>query len=123
MRKLLGTILCLALLASLFAGFAVAEELNCLHRRFSEPCPSGILRDDLRQVQGRDGHLRDLRIRPLGRRGHKLTVLGTSGQLPDVLTTWAGWLGQFTAANWVIPLDNYVAGTEGEYADTVTKLV
>ncbi len=40
---------------------------------------------------------------------NKLTVLGTSGQLPDVLTTWAGWLGQFTAANWVIPLDNYVA--------------
>jgi multiple sugar transport system substrate-binding protein len=39
------------------------------------------------------------------------------------MTTWAGWLGQFTAAGWVKPLDGYIQGTEAEYADTVTKLV
>ncbi len=54
---------------------------------------------------------------------NKLIVLGSSGQLPDVMTTWAGWLGQFTSAGWVRSLNEYVAGTEDEYADTVTKLV
>lgn len=54
---------------------------------------------------------------------NKLTILGTSNQLPDVITTWAGWLGQFTAAGWVIPLADYIAGTEEQYTDTVTKLV
>lgn len=54
---------------------------------------------------------------------NKLTILGTSKQLPDVITTWAGWLGQFTAAGWVLPLADYVAGTESEYTETVTKLV
>ncbi len=43
--------------------------------------------------------------------------------MPDVITTWAGWLGQFTAAGWVIPLADYVKGTEEQYTDTVTKLV
>ena len=38
----------------------------------------------------------------------KLTVLGTSGQLPDVITTHPLWLGQFTEADWVIPIDDYV---------------
>ena len=54
---------------------------------------------------------------------NKLTVLGTSNQLPDVMTTWAGWLGQFTSAGWVRPLSPYTKGTEDQYADTVTKLV
>ncbi len=54
---------------------------------------------------------------------NKLTVLGASNQLPDVLTTWAGWLGQFTEAGWVIPLAPYIGDTKGEYAATVTELV
>jgi multiple sugar transport system substrate-binding protein len=54
---------------------------------------------------------------------NKLTVLGASGQLPDVLTTWAGWLGQFTEAGWIIPLADYIGNTTDEYAKTVTQLV
>ena len=54
---------------------------------------------------------------------NKLTVLGASGQLPDVMTTWAGWLGQFTEAGWVEPLAPYIGNTTDEYAATVTKLV
>lgn len=54
---------------------------------------------------------------------NKLTVLGASNQLPDVMTTWAGWLGQFTEAGWVIPLNDLIGDTAGEYAATVTKLV
>ena len=52
-----------------------------------------------------------------------IKVKFASGEVPDVMTTWAGWLGQFTAAGWVKPLTDYITGTEGEYADTVTKLV
>ncbi len=54
---------------------------------------------------------------------NKLTVLGASGQLPDVMTTWAGWLGQFTEANWIEPLAPYIGDTSDEYAATVTNLV
>lgn len=54
---------------------------------------------------------------------NKLTVLGASNQLPDVMTTWAGWLGQFTEAGWVVPLSDYIGDTSDEYAKTVTELV
>ena len=54
---------------------------------------------------------------------NKLTVLGASKDLPDIITTWAGWLGQFTEAGWLEPLAPYIGNTSGEYADTVTKLV
>jgi multiple sugar transport system substrate-binding protein len=54
---------------------------------------------------------------------NKLTVLGASNQLPDVLTTWAGWLGQFTEAGWIVPLTGYIGNTTKEYAKTVTQLV
>ena len=47
---------------------------------------------------------------------NKLTVLGTSGQLPDVLTTWAGWLGQFTAAGCFESVDCQISGL-GRIAD------
>lgn len=59
---------------------------------------------------------------PWDEAANKLTVLGASGQLPDVMTTWAGWLGQFTAADWVIPIDKYIAGRENEFTDVVTKI-
>lgn len=54
---------------------------------------------------------------------NKITVLGASGQLPDVMTVWSGWLGQYTSAGWVIPLDDYVGETRGEYTDAVNKLL
>lgn len=54
---------------------------------------------------------------------NKLTALGATGQLPDVLTVWAGWLGQFVPAGWVVPLDKYLAGREDEFAATVTNIV
>jgi len=54
---------------------------------------------------------------------NKLTVLGASKQLPDVMTTWAGWLGQFSEAGWIEPLTSYIGDTSDEYAATVTKLV
>ena len=42
---------------------------------------------------------------------NKLTVLGASKDLPDIITTWAGWLGQFTEAGWLEPLAPYIGNT------------
>ncbi len=54
---------------------------------------------------------------------NRITVLGASNQLPDVMTVWSGWLGQYTQAGWVIPLDDYLADTRDEYTDAVNKLL
>jgi multiple sugar transport system substrate-binding protein len=52
---------------------------------------------------------------------NKLTVLGASNSLPDVMTLWEGWLGQYTQADWVVPLEKYIAGIENTYTEVVTK--
>ena len=52
----------------------------------------------------------------------KLTVLGTSGQLPDVITTHPLWLGQFTEADWVIPIDDYVEENGDQFVEAVQKI-
>lgn len=54
---------------------------------------------------------------------NKITVLGAAGQLPDVMTVWSGWLGQYTESGWVIPLDDYVGDTRDTYTDAVNKLL
>ena len=52
----------------------------------------------------------------------KLTVLGMSNQLPDVITCWAGWLGQFTEAEWVIPLTDYLGDSVNDFSKIVTDI-
>ena len=52
---------------------------------------------------------------------NKLTVLGTSGQLPDVMTTHPLWLGQFTESNWVLPIDEYAEEHKDEFVDIISK--
>lgn len=54
---------------------------------------------------------------------NKLTVLGASNSLPDVMTMWSGWLGQFTQAGWVIPLSEYIGDSVDEYTTAVTDLI
>lgn len=53
----------------------------------------------------------------------KITVMGASGSLPDVMTTWSGWLGQYTTAGWVIPLNDYIGDTTDEYTDAVVNIL
>ncbi|MEG0720391.1 MAG: sugar ABC transporter substrate-binding protein [Lachnospiraceae bacterium] len=53
---------------------------------------------------------------------NKLTVLGTSGQLPDVITTHPLWLGQFTEADWVLPIDEYVEKNGDQFVEAVKKI-
>ena len=52
----------------------------------------------------------------------KLTVLGTSGQLPDVITTHPSWLGQFTEADWIMPVDDYVEEHGDEFVEAVKNI-
>lgn len=52
----------------------------------------------------------------------KLTVLGTSGQLPDVITTHPSWLGQFTEADWILPVDDYVEEHRDEFVEAVKSI-
>ena len=52
----------------------------------------------------------------------KLTVLGTSGQLPDVITTHPSWLGQFTEADWIMPVDDYVEEHGDEFVEVVKNI-
>lgn len=54
---------------------------------------------------------------------NRITVLGASNQLPDVMTVWSGWLGQYTQAGWVIPLDDYIGDSRGEFTEAVNKLI
>ncbi len=53
----------------------------------------------------------------------KITVLGSSGQLPDVFTVHQFWLGQLTSAGWVVPLDDYVSENLDSVATTATKIL
>ena len=52
----------------------------------------------------------------------KLTVLGTSNQLPDVITTHPSWLGQFTEADWILPVDDYVEEHGEEFVEAVKSI-
>lgn len=123
-KKLTGLFLCLALLLPLLAGAASASGAKL---RFIDVSPSPARQEYYEKTFAKFQQETGIQVVyesvPWDDAANKLTVLGTSGQLPDVLTTWAGWLGQFTQAGWVYPLSKYIAGTEGQYADTVTKLV
>ncbi len=50
---------------------------------------------------------------------NKLTVMGTSNQLPDVITTHGFWLGQFTESEWILPLDDYVNENMDQFVQVV----
>lgn len=123
-RKLTGLLLCLILTLPLVFGLAAAEGTQL---RFIDVSPSPVRQEYFEKTFAKFKDETGIEVSyesvPWDDAANKLIVLGSSGQLPDVMTTWAGWLGQFTAAGWVKPLSGYIAGTEDQYADTVTKLV
>ena len=53
---------------------------------------------------------------------NKITVLGAASQLPDVMTTHSGWLGQLTDSEWIVPLTDYLGESRDEYTTAVNKL-
>ena len=89
MRKLLGTVLCLALMASLFTGFAAYAEGNEL--RFIDVSPSPVRQEYFETTFAKFKEETGISVTyesvPWDDAANKLTVLGTSGQLPDVMTT------------------------------------
>lgn len=54
---------------------------------------------------------------------NKLTVMGASKTLPDVMTVYSGWLGQFVPAGYVLPVENYLKDSRSTYTGAVDKLV
>ena len=121
-RKLIGVVLMLALLASCLTAGAEAVKL-----RFIDVSPSptrqAYFETTFAKFKDETGIEVVYESVLWDDAADKLTVLGAANQLPDVMTTWAGWLGQFTEAEWVVPLSGYLGDTQSEYADTVTKLV
>lgn len=53
---------------------------------------------------------------------NKITVLGASKQLPDVITTHSGWLGQLVDSKWIMPMTELIGDTRTEYSQAVNKL-
>lgn len=124
-RKLVGLLLVLVLSLNLL--LAVPSSAESVTLRFIDVSPSPVRQEYYEATFAKFKEETGISVVyesvPWDDAANKLTVLGTSGQLPDVLTTWAGWLGQFTAAGWVHPLTDYIGDTTDQYADTVTKLV
>ncbi len=52
----------------------------------------------------------------------KLTILGTSEQLPDVITTHPSWLGQFIESDWIVPLTDYADENADDYVEAVKSI-
>lgn len=124
-RKLMGLVLAVVMALGVFGGVAFAGE--AVELRFIDVSPSPVRQEYFETTFAKFKEETGISVVyesvPWDDAANKLTVLGTSGQLPDVMTTWAGWLGQFTASGWVVPLTDYIGDTADEYADTVTKLV
>lgn len=54
---------------------------------------------------------------------NRLTVMGGSNKLPDVINVWPGWVGQFAPAGWIIPLDKYLDPTKDTYTEAAQLLM
>lgn len=125
MKKLLAVCIAACLCLSLTAVRAVAGEGVTL--RFVDVSPGPVRQKYFEQTFVKFEKETGIKVQyesvPWDDAANKLTMLGATGQLPDVLTTWAGWLGQFVPAGWIIPLDGYLAGKEGEFTSYVNDVV
>lgn len=126
-RKALMVLLILVTVASLAFAAPSAEKKGAETLRFIDVSPGPTRQEYFTKTfdkfKAETGITVVYESVPWDDAANKLTVLGASNQLPDVITTWAGWLGQFTEAGWVVPLAPYIGNTAGEYAATVTELV
>jgi len=124
-RRLIVMVAILAVMASLMA--APSSEQQATELRFIDVSPSPTRQEYFTTTFDKFEQETGIKVIyesvPWDDAANKLTVLGASNQLPDVMTTWAGWLGQFTEAGWVVPLTDYIGDTKDEYASTVTQLV
>ena len=125
MKKLL--VFALAVLMSLPVLAVCGARAEAVTIRFIDVSPGPVrqtyFEDIFKKFEAETGTTVQYESVPWDDAANKLTALGATGQLPDVMTTWAGWLGQFVPAGWVVPLDGYIAGKEGEFTDYVNQVV
>lgn len=123
MKRMFGLFLAACLFVSAFAAGALSGETI----RFIDVSPGPVRQKYFEETFAKFELETGIRVQyesvPWDDAANKLTMLGASGQLPDVLTTWAGWLGQFVPPGWVIPLDKYLAGKEDEFTVYVNDVV
>ena len=126
MKRLLISGILLAVLTSLvMAGGSQSSGGASTSLRFIDISPSPARQDyyttTFSALKTETGLTVNYESVPWDDAANKLTVLGASNSLPDVMTFWEGWLGQFKQANWILPLQKYISGKESTYTDAVTK--
>lgn len=143
-KRLLGVMLTMAMVAGLLSGCGKSNEVSSTEEaaqetegetsasgektlRFLDVSPSEIRQSYYEETFAKFKEETGISVVyesvPWDDAANKITVLGASNQLPDVMTTWSGWLGQYTQAGWVIPLDEYIGDTRSEYTDAVNSLL
>lgn len=54
---------------------------------------------------------------------NKITVMGTSNTLPDVIQCNVQWLGQLIPAGWIIPLNEYIDPIRDQYSLSIQNII
>lgn len=54
---------------------------------------------------------------------NRLTVMGTSNTLPDVMSVNESWRGQFIPAGWIIPLDDYIDPVRDDFNEFIKNII
>ena len=127
MKKRLMFVAALALTGTLFAGNALAEEWTREFEgeslTFLDVAPNDVRTSYYEELFEKFYEDTGIEVEyqsvPWDDAADKITVLGASGNLPDILTTWSGWLGQFTESEWVVPLSDYIGDSIDEYTDVI----
>lgn len=60
---------------------------------------------------------------PLETAANKITVMGGSNTLPDIITMPDNWIPDYRSAGWIIPVTDYVEPVKDEYTDVVNKII
>lgn len=143
MKKLVSMLLVVAMAVSLLAGCSsstaetsgsasenaestAVNEAEVKSMRFLDVCPSPVrqkyFEEAFAKFEAETGIAVTYESVPWDDAANKISMLATSGQLPDVMTTYMGWLGQFVPAGWIIPAEEYIADIEDEFIDAITKV-
>lgn len=126
MKRVIIALMLLAVMTSLvMAGGGSQGSKGVITQRFIDISPSPARQEFYQSTfaafKAETGITVNYESVPWDDAANKLTVLGASSSLPDVMTFWEGWLGQFNQAGWILPLEKYIAGKESTYTDAVTK--
>ena len=137
-KKCLSLILALFLLLGLFGcnkdageskgpNSGASESKQMISLRFLDTSPSPARQSYYEKIFAKAKEQLGIEVTyestPLEDAANKIMVMAQANALPDILTTQDNWKGQFTASNWIVPLEDYIGNTKDEYADTVTKIV